>query len=277
MANYCFLIRHILELLKNKDFKPGETSSFRKFFEFNYDQEIFNDIGNYGHVNEITSEKQRLRGFSSDTTELSTLPSECLERIFNNIDENGYSGLFSCLLVCRAWCRNVVPILWSRPFDRLSKNSRHKLIRTYITCLSNEEKSYLNSQFTKFGIKIPTTSYSLFNYPIYLKDLSYVELYQTVDSGIKHYRKSFIGKNTYKLTYLLTKSICRMILTKNIIESTLYLQSFKFDKHFIQTDIFPELGLFSKVYPGLSQITKFILNYNPKYKIKFFTNYFTLF
>jgi hypothetical protein len=89
-----------------------------------------------------------------------------------------------------------------------------------------------------------------------------VDLYQSVDSGIKHYCKSFIGYNTYKLTSLLAKSICRTFLTKNITDDSFHLKSFKIDKHFIQTDIFPELDLFSKVYPGLSQITKFTLDYN---------------
>ncbi|EXX52613.1 uncharacterized protein OCT59_003827 [Rhizophagus irregularis] len=267
MANYCFLIRHILELFKDLKAKEAnsKTTCFKQFFEINSGQEIFNDIGSYGHLNEITSEKpKKLREFSSEinstaefSSTLPTLPTECLEKIFKNLDNE----LFSCLLVCRSWCRNIVPILWSKPFDKLSKNSKYKLIRTYITCLSDEEKSCLNSQLLKHGIKIPYTTHSLFNYSIYLKELSYMELYQSVDSGIKHYRKSFIGHNTYKITSLLTKSICRMFLTKNITDTSLNLQSFKIDRHFI--DIFPELDLFSKVYPGLSQITKFTLNYDP--------------
>src|SRR3954453_10717008 len=110
MANYCFLIRHVLELLRNKDLRTRETTTLEKFFGIDYDQEIFNDIGIYGHVNEIPSEKPKLREFSS-STEFSTLPTVCLARIFENVDNDGYSGLFSCLLVCRAWCRIVVPIL----------------------------------------------------------------------------------------------------------------------------------------------------------------------
>ncbi|GBB90286.1 hypothetical protein RclHR1_01720007 [Rhizophagus clarus] len=284
MANYCFLIRHILELLK--DLKTKEATSKTKQF---FDQEIFNDIGSYGHLNEITSEKpKKLRDFSSEinsTTEFSstlpTLPTECLEKIFKNLDNNENdenSGLFSCLLVCRSWCKNIVPILWSKPFYKLPKDSRYKLIRTYITCLSDEEKSYLNTQLLKHGIRIPYTTHSLFNYSIYLKELSYVELYQSVDSGIKHYCKSFIGRNTYKLNSLLAKSICRMFLTKNITDSSFNLQSYKIDKHFMQIDIFPELDLFSKVYPGLSQITKFTLNYNPNSEnlIKFLQHFPTL-
>ncbi|CAB4375709.1 unnamed protein product [Rhizophagus irregularis] len=187
---------------------------------------------------------------------------ECLTQIFKNV---GFSGLFSCLLVCRSWCRNVIPILWSNPFDKLSKDCRYKLIRTYITCLSEEEKIFLNSKLLKYGFKIPNNKNSLFNYSIYLKELSYVDLYQSVDSGIKYYRKSFIGRNTYKLTYLITKSLCKMFLTKNITDPSYNLQSFKIDKYFIQIDdIFPNIELFTKFYPGLSQITKFSLNYyNP--------------
>src|ERR1044072_7775943 len=56
-----------------------------------------------------------------------------------------------------------------------------------------------------------------------------------------------------------------MFLTKNINDSSYHLQAFKVDKYFIQIDdIFPEIDLFSKVYPGLSQIKKFSFNYyNP--------------
>ncbi|CAG8660022.1 15930_t:CDS:1 [Funneliformis caledonium] len=267
MANYCFLLRQIIELLKNKDLNTKEASS-KAFIEIDRGQEIFDDLGNYEHgfANEEPSEKPRLREFSmefSSTTELSSLPTKCLSQIFKNVEDDGYSGLFSCLLVCRAWCRDVVPLLWSRPFSKLPKDSRYKLIRTFITCLSREERSYLNSQMLKYRIRIPDSSRSLINYSIYLKELSYMDLYHSVDSGIKHYRKSFIGRNTYKLTTLIARSICKLFLTKNITDPSFHLESFRFDKHFMQMDIFPEIDLFSKVYPGLSQITKLTLNYDP--------------
>src|SRR3954453_13864171 len=105
MANYCFLIRHVLELLRNKDLRTSSKTTLEKFFGIDYDQEIFNDIGIYGHVNEIPSEKPKLREFSLDinsSTEFSSLPTECLARIFENVENVGYPGLFSCLLVCRA-------------------------------------------------------------------------------------------------------------------------------------------------------------------------------
>ncbi|CAI2166775.1 11693_t:CDS:2 [Funneliformis geosporum] len=257
---------NILELLKNKDLNTKEATSKSLI---NHRQEIFDDLGNYGHryADEEPSEKPRLREFSmefSSTTELSSLPTKCLEQIFKNVeDDDGSLGLFSCLLVCRAWCRDVVPLLWSRPFSKLPKDSRYKLIRTYITCLSREEKSYLNSQLLNNKIRIPDSSRSLINYSIYLKELSYIDLYHSVDSGIKYYRKSFIGRNTFRQTSLISRSICKMFLTKNITDPSFHLQSFRIDKHFVQMDIFPEIDLFSKVYPGLSQITKLTLNYDP--------------
>jgi hypothetical protein len=286
MGHYCFLLRRIIDILnhrsKKTELKSKEATTVKKhkqFFETDSDQELFNDIGNYEHERFESLEKSKLEDFSLELssssssssssstkttttiTDLSSLPTECLTQIFKNVE---FSGLFSCLLVCRSWCRNVIPILWSKPFDKLSKDCRHKLIRTYITCLSEEEKIFLNSKLLKYGFKIPNKKNSLFNYSIYLKELSYVELYQSVDSGIKFYRKSFIGRNTYKLTYLITKSLCKMFLTKNITDPSYNLQSFKIDKYYIQIDIFPNIELFTKFYPGLSQITKFIFNYyNP--------------
>ncbi|CAG8451557.1 150_t:CDS:2 [Funneliformis caledonium] len=247
----CFLLRRIFDLL---NYKSKTTDLHKQFFEVDCDQELFNDLGI--HENDINVEKSILRGFPLEgspeaTTKLSSLPTECLTQIFQNV---GTSGLFSCLLVCRAWCRKVVPILWSKPFDKLPKDCKYKLIRTYITSLSTEEKSFLNLQLKQYGFRIPNATISLFNYPIYLKELSYVELYQAVDSGIKYYRKSFIGRNTYKLTFLITKSLCKTFLTKNINDSSYHLQSFKIDKYYRQNDdIFPEIDLFSKAQRSLQE------------------------
>ncbi|KAF0468324.1 f-box domain-containing protein [Gigaspora margarita] len=63
------------------------------------------------------------------------LPNECLFEIFINLSGN-YKSLFSCLLVSRRWCRNVVPILWNE-LD-ISKNKN--LLKTCLLLLNDEEQ-----------------------------------------------------------------------------------------------------------------------------------------
>ncbi|KAF0474128.1 hypothetical protein F8M41_024752 [Gigaspora margarita] len=62
------------------------------------------------------------------------LPNVCLIEIFNKLKDY-YRFLFSCLLVNRLWCRNVIPILWSDP------NFRDKrIIKICLLSLNTEEK-----------------------------------------------------------------------------------------------------------------------------------------
>ncbi|CAG8788770.1 12935_t:CDS:1, partial [Acaulospora morrowiae] len=47
--------------------------------------------------------------------------------------------LYKCLFVSRLWCRITVPLLWKNPFE-ISPCKKHDLImRTYISCLNDEE------------------------------------------------------------------------------------------------------------------------------------------
>ncbi|RIA99697.1 hypothetical protein C1645_746479 [Glomus cerebriforme] len=101
------------------------------------------------------------------------IPFECLEQIFIHLLQNK-STLFNCLLVNRSWCRQVVPLLWSRPFSRLQWKPSSQLIQTYISCMANEK-----SLSTDLKIILQSTSslsQPLFNYAKYLKKLNFREL-----------------------------------------------------------------------------------------------------
>src|SRR5947207_10138096 len=97
------------------------------------------------------------------------IPFECLEQVFIHLLHNK-STLFNCLLVNRSWCRQVVPILWSRPFSRLRWKPSSQLVQTYISCMTKEKFS-----FTDLEIILPesssSSSQSLFNYAKYLRKL----------------------------------------------------------------------------------------------------------
>src|SRR3954468_3140865 len=96
--------------------------------------------------------------YSFKIGKMSHLPADCLNEIFEYLEEDKFT-LRSCLLVNRLWCEVSVRILWRR-------------IRNYntlIACLPNESKEILSIN----GI-ITSTSDSkppMFNYASFCKIL----------------------------------------------------------------------------------------------------------
>jgi hypothetical protein len=105
------------------------------------------------------------------------IPFECLEQVFIHLTHHK-SVLFNCLLVNRSWCRQVVPILWSRPFSRLQWKPSSQLIQTYISCMTNEK--FLNPDLETILLELSSplspSLQPLFNYAKYLRKLNYHEL-----------------------------------------------------------------------------------------------------
>ncbi|KAF0549642.1 f-box domain-containing protein [Gigaspora margarita] len=99
------------------------------------------------------------------------LPNECLFEIFTKL-KNYNRCLFSCLLVNRQWCRNVVPILWSGPVPFENR----KFIRTCLMALNSEEKAEL----IPFNIFLPINVKLLFKYTSYITTIKILS-----DDGIK--------------------------------------------------------------------------------------------
>src|SRR5688572_24135423 len=78
--------------------------------------------------------------------------------------------LFSCLLVCRAWCRVAVPLLWAAPFSYTptSHSSAENLITTYLACGGDEARNAVGNDL---GFVVPTTvKPATFPYPSFLKE-----------------------------------------------------------------------------------------------------------
>ncbi|CAG8512981.1 4963_t:CDS:1 [Scutellospora calospora] len=95
-----------------------------------------------------------------------SLPIEILDHVFSYLCHDT-KFLHSCLLVNRIWCQHVVGLLWRAPFSIwLEEYKSISLINTYISCMNDEEKSWLK----KNGINVSTdTTNPLFNYSSYLK------------------------------------------------------------------------------------------------------------
>src|SRR6185295_18913647 len=107
---------------------------------------------------------------------MSFLPVDCLNEIFENLEEDKIT-LHTCLLVNRLWCETSVRILWGDIWKFIySISGEHQskvmsiIFNTLISCLPNESKELLH----KNGIFISTsTSKSpLFNYAAFCKILS---------------------------------------------------------------------------------------------------------
>src|SRR5581483_218656 len=100
------------------------------------------------------------------------LPSDCIEEILKTLDkENDRASLYSWTLVNRSWCQVAISLLWSHPFsnmnlERIDNEAGYLLIRTYISCLSDDSRQQLIEE----GHNIKKSK-TLFDYPTYLKEL----------------------------------------------------------------------------------------------------------
>ncbi|CAG8523654.1 11600_t:CDS:2 [Ambispora leptoticha] len=94
-----------------------------------------------------------------------SFPPEILQQIIT-FHEDNYKTLYSCLLVNKYWCRNVVPILWRNMPEKYKKKSpsAYKFIQAYINCLSTDTRAQLG--LTKSDQQNES---SVFLYPTYLK------------------------------------------------------------------------------------------------------------
>ncbi|GBB99736.1 hypothetical protein RclHR1_03610012 [Rhizophagus clarus] len=126
-----------------------------------------------GNLDEFLTGENTKKNFeatkpNSTNSSIIKLDITCLEKILEYFSGD-LATLFKCLLVNRLWCKIVVPLLWSNPFEYL-KYQKHdhgwQLIRTYLSCLPEEEKQIVNKWILQSDLRKP-----LFDYPIYLKCL----------------------------------------------------------------------------------------------------------
>ena len=161
------------------------------------------------------------------------LPVEILQEIFNCLDtsHDGLRTLYSCLLVDRRWCSNIVKILWSKPFyyaNSFATNPNpHKIIDTYLSCLDEEVKEDLRNN----GVKLPITYRKpLFAYESYHKHLYYRNFISCVYLWVQEKRADCDGQLILKTLLSLFNERCKKIQgTIYIVESTIspmfYVQS----------------------------------------------------
>src|SRR5687767_3010854 len=119
------------------------------------------------------------------------LPADCLNEIFENLEEDKIT-LYSCLLVNRLWCEVSVRILWrdiwrfkysvSYKHQRQEHRVESAILSTLIGCLPSESKELLHNN----GIFITTTTSKplLFNYASFCKVLTINGIFRMVNGAL---------------------------------------------------------------------------------------------
>ncbi|GBB92411.1 hypothetical protein RclHR1_00200044 [Rhizophagus clarus] len=205
------------------------------------------------------------------------LPSECMQKIFKyTIQNSNKKTLFKLLFVNKYWSENVIPILWNNPFKDLipPSMSRHtqsrdptncyNLLRTYLSCLDNDDYyllfSKLNPSSHPFDMEIPNSFKPLYNYPNYLKELSYSDLENTIYTSFminsKHHE--FQKQEKYQV-FLIASSLYKLFLQNSTqLRFLLFNNSLTTCDNNNLLDI-PDIKRYNNITikPALSNITKF--------------------
>ncbi|CAG8508430.1 3505_t:CDS:2 [Funneliformis mosseae] len=143
------------------------------------------------------------------------LPPECLQTIFKLLKDDKKS-LHSCLFVNKYWCSCVVPTLWSRPFELVSRPSG-RLIETYTNFFNEKSKELLSSHHI---IIKPTSKPIVFDYPRFIRSIRYhnvydfssVWLHEAVCRGQQKHSSSFDRTNILRA---FSKELIKLFLHKN--------------------------------------------------------------
>jgi hypothetical protein len=135
---------------------------------------------------------------------------ECLARIFEYL-RGERTSLHSSLLVNRSWCRIVVPILWSEPFKLLKDKADASLLRTYFSCIEDQDQLQSMQDWMTFPKVVPLPQRAAFDYPIFLRHLCCKTMFETIEKWFletasievqRHYRDiniQLIASNFFQL------------------------------------------------------------------------------
>lgn len=102
------------------------------------------------------------------------IPPEILHTIFKELENHHLSKY---ILVCKYWCSNILPILWSNPLEKMYWQYHYQIIEVYISCLNKESKQILREhniihEATKEGFS------STHDYTQYLREVEFIGFYE---------------------------------------------------------------------------------------------------
>ncbi|CAI2173790.1 2180_t:CDS:2 [Funneliformis geosporum] len=115
---------------------------------------------------------------------VSKLPNECLQIIFNDIDD--LKTLHSVILVNRNWCQNCIKRLWKKPFRTSTDQDKQiKICPILIQFIIFDEElkvkeKLINGYYKKYKKANPNPSQCSFDYPSFITDIDLDRIIQVV-------------------------------------------------------------------------------------------------
>ncbi|CAG8625486.1 12941_t:CDS:2 [Gigaspora margarita] len=177
-----------------------------------------------------------------------TLLVECLEEILSHLVQDR-SSLYSCLFVNRLFCRLTIPILWQNPFEYQNK-SGSRLIRTYVSCLDDNQKKLLLDN----GLKVPDLPKPFFDYPKYMQGFDFFHFSEAVEKWVEGNYWSmppFLIRNMKFIEQL----IGNMLFSRSIgLETFRYYRGFR---NIIDYQYFTDIKLYTGFTHSLSKLRTF--------------------
>jgi hypothetical protein len=138
---------------------------------------------------------------------MSQLPSDCLNEIFENLEDDKLT-LHSCILVNRLWCEISVEIFWRDIYDYKTSN-----FNTLIACLPNESKKVLYDN--EIIISAPTSKFPTFNYATFCRVLSINQVYYKVKELLKN-QQTISLQNLDNNTNIVVKEILKLLMNQAV-------------------------------------------------------------
>ncbi|CAI2174333.1 19040_t:CDS:2 [Funneliformis geosporum] len=150
---------------------------------------------------------------------------ECLARIFEYL-RGERSSLHSCLLVNRSWCRIVVPILWREPFKLLKDKADASLLRTYFSCIEDQDQLQSMQDWMTFPSEVPLPQRATFDYPIFLRHLCCKTMFETIENWLLTTASVEIQRHYKDISVqLIASNFFQLLMNKCPILETLILWS----------------------------------------------------
>ncbi|RHZ79797.1 hypothetical protein Glove_140g129 [Diversispora epigaea] len=195
---------------------------------------------------------------------IQSFPSECIRNIILYLEDDRKS-LYSCLRVNRFWCRNSVPILWKRPFEKRITKKGGKIIQVYLASLNDQEKTILIEN----EINISTLNRPLFDYSVFLENLKYRYYIGAVIYWVMAYNKhkNIRSKQKHQIR-LITTALYKLFMRKCINLKSMAIETKKYCLEFPELSTF---NTFNSVDPGLTKLTKFIYHVRFHFDSNFLT------
>ncbi|KAG9284612.1 hypothetical protein G9A89_004654 [Geosiphon pyriformis] len=182
------------------------------------------------------------------TTTVGPLALDCLDEIFQNLLDDK-ATLFSCALVNRAWCRLVIPTLWSSPINPGHLRLAIPVISILLASLPEEEK------LTLIGVGFPfpaTLTQPVFKYAEFIKELHSDGVELAVRAWIlKEFQSSMRMPVLSKNSFMAINAIMRLILRESrSFERLIYWKTRKYS-------VIPDFSEFENVENAFSQLKQF--------------------